>query len=119
MPSRDSISVKIYRYDPATEKAPRYETFEVPLEKEMRVLDVLDHVAENCDLGYRWFCGVKRCGMCGVTVNGKPVLACWEKATPSMVIEPLPNMPVIRDLVVDRSSLERTTLELEPCLKRG
>ena len=121
MPAYDSVSARIYRYDPATESAPRYETFAVPLEKEMRVLDVLDYVAENCgaDLGYRWFCGVKRCGMCGLTVNGKAVLACWERATPSMIIEPLPNMPVIRDLVVDRSSLERVTLEMEPCLKRN
>ena len=117
---REFVSAKIFRYDPTTENSPRYETFEIPLEKEMRVLDVLDYAAENCGVGvgYRWFCGVKRCGMCGVTVNGKPVLACWEKATPSMVIEPLPNMPVIRDLVVDRSAFERATLDLEPCLAR-
>ena len=117
---REFVSAKIFRYDPTTENSPRYETFEIPLENEMRVLDVLDYAAENCGVGvgYRWFCGVKRCGMCGVTVNGKPVLACWEKATPSMVIEPLPNMPVIRDLVVDRSTFERATLEMEPCLER-
>jgi succinate dehydrogenase/fumarate reductase iron-sulfur protein len=115
------VTAKIFRYDPTTENAPRYETFEVPFENEMRVLDVLDYVAENCGVGvgYRWFCGVKRCGMCGVTVNGKPVLACWEKAAPSMLIEPLPNMPVIRDLVVDRSAFERSTLDMEPCLERS
>jgi fumarate reductase (CoM/CoB) subunit B len=120
MSSGKFISAKIYRYDPTVESSPRYEMFEVPYEKEMRVLDVLDYVAENCGVGvgYRWFCGVKRCGMCGVTVNGKPVLACWEKAMPSMVIEPLPNMPVIRDLVVDRSAFERATLAMEPCLER-
>ncbi|MBI4292617.1 MAG: 4Fe-4S dicluster domain-containing protein [Betaproteobacteria bacterium] len=120
MSSSQHVSAKIFRYDPAVDKAPRYETFEVPLEREMRVLDVLDYAVDNCGVavGYRWFCGVKRCGQCGVSVNGKPVLACWEKATPNMVIEPLPNMPVIRDLVVDRSALEQATLELEPCLKR-
>lgn len=120
MASSTTISAKIFRYDPSVDKAPRYETLEVPLEREMRVLDVLDYAADQCGvaLGYRWFCGVKRCGMCGVSVNGKPVLACWEKASPSMLIEPLPNMPVIRDLVVDRSALEQATLEMEPCLKR-
>lgn len=120
MSSSKIVSAKIFRYDPAVDKAPRYETFEVPLEREMRVLDVLDYAVDNCGVavGYRWFCGVKRCGQCGVSVNGKPVLACWEKATPNMVIEPLPNMPVIRDLVVDRSALEQATLEMEPCLKR-
>ena len=106
MSSCEYVSAKIFRYDPSEDVAPRYETFKIPFESEMRVLDVLDYAAENCGvgIGYRWFCGVKRCGMCGVTVNGKPVLACWEKATPSMVIEPLANMPVIRDLVVDRSA---------------
>ncbi|MBM3952796.1 MAG: hypothetical protein FJ311_15265 [Rhodospirillales bacterium] len=116
----EQVTAKIYRYDPASDPAPRYETFAVPFEPEMRVLDVLDYVAENCGVGvgYRWFCGIKRCGMCGVTVNGKPVLACWEKASPSMVIEPLANMTVIRDLVVDRNAVEETTLDLQPCLER-
>lgn len=120
MSSCEYVSAKIFRYDPSEDAAPRYETFKIPFESEMRVLDVLDYAAENCGvgIGYRWFCGVKRCGMCGVTVNGKPVLACWEKATPSMVIEPLANMPVIRDLVVDRSAFERVTLDMEPCLER-
>lgn len=120
MSSSNTVSAKIFRYDPASDEVPRYETLDVPFEKHMRVLDVLDHAAENAGVavGYRWFCGVKRCGMCGVSVNGKPVLACWEAATPDMVIEPLPNMPVVRDLVVDRSALEQATLEMEPCLKR-
>lgn len=120
MSSCEYVSAKIFRYDPSKDAAPRYDMLEVPLEKDMRVLDVLDYVVDNhgVSVGYRWFCGVKRCGQCGVTVNGKPVLACWEAATPSMVIEPLPNMPVIRDLVVDRSAFERATLDMEPCLER-
>lgn len=120
MRSGETISARIFRFDPSTDAAPRYETFEVPCEPNMRVLDVLDYVVDNCGVGvgYRWFCGVKRCGMCGVTVNGKPVLACWEKALPSMTIEPLANMPVVRDLVVDRGAVERATLNMEPTLER-
>ncbi|HUP96106.1 MAG TPA: 2Fe-2S iron-sulfur cluster-binding protein [Burkholderiales bacterium] len=114
------LSARIFRYDPTTDAAPRYDTVEVPVQPRMRVLDVLEYAVENCGLGlaFRHFCGVKRCGMCGVNVNGKPVLACWEKATPSMVIEPMANMPVIRDLTVDRSAFERATLELESRLIR-
>jgi len=114
------LSAKIFRYDPTTDTAPRYDTVEVPLQSRMRVLDVLEYAVENCGLGlaFRHFCGVKRCGMCGVNVNGKPVLACWEEATPSMLIEPLANLPVIRDLTVDRSAFERATIELEPRLVR-
>jgi succinate dehydrogenase/fumarate reductase-like Fe-S protein len=35
-------------------------------------------------------------------VNGKPVLTCYEEARDGMLVEPLANFPVIRDLVVDR-----------------
>ena len=115
-----TLSARIFRFDPTTDAVPRYDAIEMPAMPRMRVLDVLDYAVEECGLsvGFRYFCGVKRCGLCGVNVNGKPVLACWEEATPSMVIEPLGNMPVIRDLTVDRSAFERATVELEPCLVR-
>lgn len=114
------ISARIFRFDPASDAEPRYDAVELPHRPHMRVLDVLDYAVEECGLGigYRYFCGVKRCGMCGVNVNGKPVLACWEEATADMVIEPLGNMPVIRDLTVDRSAFERATIDLEPRLVR-
>jgi succinate dehydrogenase/fumarate reductase iron-sulfur protein len=114
------LAARIFRFDPAVDTAPRYDAIEVPHAPYMRVLDVLDYAVDECGLsiGYRYFCGVKRCGMCGVNVNGKPVLACWEEATPGMVIEPLGNMPVIRDLIVDRSAFESATVDLEPRLIR-
>ena len=115
-----TLSATIFRFDPSVDAKPRYDPVEVTREPYMRVLDVLDAAVEECGLsiGYRYFCGVKRCGMCGVNVNGKPVLACWEEATPGMVIEPLGNMPIIRDLIVDRGVFERATIELEPRLVR-
>ncbi|MCC6887747.1 MAG: 4Fe-4S dicluster domain-containing protein [Hyphomicrobiales bacterium] len=120
MSDQQTITAQIFRFDPATDASPRYETVVVPYEKDMRVLDVLDHAVENhgLEVGYRWFCGVKRCGMCGVSVNGKPALACWEKATPELKIDPLPNMKVVRDLVVDRTRYEEATLALDPVIER-
>ena len=70
------------------------------------------------DLAYRWFCGSKMCGTCAVRMNGREVLACWEAVEPDMTIEPLRNLPVIRDLVVDRTPFERKVAELEPWLER-
>jgi fumarate reductase (CoM/CoB) subunit B len=94
--------------------------FRVPCQKWMRVLDVLNWIAENeaPDLAYRWFCGSKMCGTCAVRMNGREVLACWEAAEPLMTIEPLRNLPVIRDLVVDRKAYERRVANLEPWLER-
>lgn len=116
----ETLVARIYRYDPATDSAPRYETVEMPWEPNARVLDVLDYAGETCGMGvgFRYFCGVKRCGLCGVRVNGKPALACWEAAQPQMVIEPLNNMPVLRDLTVDRKAFEQATVDLEPRLVR-
>src|SRR5947209_8909693 len=94
--------------------------FRIPYRKWMRVLDALNWIAENeaPDLAYRWFCGSKMCGTCAVRMNGREVLACWEAVEPSMVIEPLRNLPVIRDLVVDRTRYEDKVASLEPWIER-
>ncbi len=95
--------------------------FRIPYRKWMRVLDALNWIAENeaPDLAYRWFCGSKMCGTCAVRMNGREVLACWEAVEPDMTIEPLRNLPVIRDLVVDRGPFERKVAELEPWIERS
>ena len=51
-------------------------------------------------------------------MNGREVLACWEAVEPTMTIEPLRNLPVIRDLVVDRTRYEDKVASLEPWLER-
>jgi fumarate reductase (CoM/CoB) subunit B len=94
--------------------------FRVPYHRRMRVLDALAWIAENeaPDLAFRWFCGSKMCGSCAVRMNGREVLACWEAVEQDMTIEPLRNLPVVRDLVVDRASFDRKVEALEPWLER-
>lgn len=99
------VVAKVFRYDPSRDREPRYEIFRIPYEKDMRVLDALNKIGDslNKSLAFQWCCGTKRCGLCGILINGRPGLACWEPVTEEMVLEPLPNLPIIRDLVVDRS----------------
>lgn len=68
------------------------------------VLDVLTTVYQQYepDLAFRFACGVARCGECGLLVNGQPCLACDRIVEPELRIEPLGNMPVVRDTVVNR-----------------
>jgi fumarate reductase (CoM/CoB) subunit B len=115
----DMVVAKIFRFDPA-EGTPRFDRFEVPYQKWMRVLDVLNFVNENLasDVAYRWFCGSKMCGTCAVRMNGREVLACWEAVEPSMTIEPLRNLPMVRDLVVDRGPFDRKVISFEPWIER-
>lgn len=111
----DTLRVRVRRSETGS-----YGEFRVPTTKWMRVLDALNWIAENeaTDLAHRWFCGSKMCGTCAVRMNGREVLACWEAAEPEMTIEPLRNLPVIRDLVVDRAPFDRKLAELEPWIER-
>lgn len=116
----EKVTATVFRFDPSENKGPVYERFEVPYEKDMRILDVL--IAIGDDLGktvaHRWYCGVKRCGACSALVNGKPVNVCWEPAEKEMLIEPLPNLPIIKDLVVDRNGVEKILSTLRRYLVR-
>ncbi|MGC9006184.1 MAG: succinate dehydrogenase/fumarate reductase iron-sulfur subunit [Sulfurihydrogenibium sp.] len=78
------------------------------IEKRTTILEVLEYIKNYLDssLSYRAQCRSSICGTCGVKVNGKTVLACKTKAldlaqNDELTIEPLDNMPVIKDLVVD------------------
>lgn len=115
----DLIDVRIRRFDGRDGNA-RYQSFKVPYRKWMRVLDALNWIAEHeaTDLAYRWICGSKMCGSCALRMNGREVLACWEAVEPSMTVEPLRNLPVVRDLVVDRAPYEAKVAQLEPWLER-
>lgn len=114
----DIVVVRVSRSNPGDRA--ELQTFRVPYRKWMRVLDALNWIAENAasDLAYRWFCGSKMCGTCAVRMNGREVLACWEAVEPDMTIEPLRNLPVVRDLVVDRAPFEEKVAELEPWIER-
>jgi fumarate reductase (CoM/CoB) subunit B len=114
----DTLTVRVRRFAP--EAGAQLQEFQVPYQRAMRVLDALNWIADNAasDLAYRWFCGSKMCGTCAVRMNGREVLACWEAVEPDMTIEPLRNLPVLRDLVVDRTPFERKVEELEPWIER-
>jgi len=116
----DTLTVRVRRSGDAA-SGDGFDEFAVPYQKWMRVLDALNWIAENAatDLAYRWLCGSKMCGTCAVRMNGREVLACWEAVEPAMTLEPLRNLPVIRDLVVDRTRYEDKVASLEPWLERA
>ncbi len=116
----DTVSLTVEKYDPSRDSAPRLETYQVPYTKEMRVLEALDYVVEELgeSLSYQWFCGVKKCGMCGVMVNGRQTLGCWEPVQPEMLVRPLAGFPIVRDLVIDRSQYFADVQSIDPWIKR-
>jgi fumarate reductase (CoM/CoB) subunit B len=117
----DIITVRVRRFSAEEGAKARFETFKVPYQKWMRVLDVLIYISDELesDLSYRWYCGSKMCGTCAMRVNGREILACWAAAEPDMTIEPLRNLPVIRDLTVDRQPYETLLVGLKPWMERA
>jgi len=116
----DPVRLRIRRAGGDLGQQIRFDSFEIPYRTSMRVLDALIYVADHFapDLAYRWYCGSKMCGTCAVRMNGREVLACWESVEPEMTLEPLRNLPVVRDLVVDRTSYEERVAAFEPWLVR-
>jgi len=86
-----------------------YQTYEINnIEGRTTILEVLEQIKNYKDpsLSYRAQCRASICGTCAVKVNNQTVLACKTKVkdlavNDEIVIEPLSNMPVIKDLVVD------------------
>ena len=118
--AKEEIRVRVFRFDPSVDSAPRYEEHRAPRTKYMRIIDVLEYLTEveGVNIAYRSSCGIKKCGTCGVLANGVPKLACYEAAEDGMTIEPLPNFSVIRDLVVDRDPYQEKINSVLPFLVR-
>lgn len=93
------------RYQPATDSYTEH-SYNVPLKPRTTVLEALQYIYEELDpsLAFRYGCRYKRCGLCGVTVDGKPRLACKIELALVNEVAPLANLPILRDLVVDRSA---------------
>lgn len=96
------MKIKIKRYTSEPEIREEFVDYLVDLDH-VTLLSVLNAVKTKQDstLTYASGCGSSVCGSCAVRVNGTEVLACAYKPNDGDVVEPLRNMPVIRDLVVD------------------
>jgi len=101
------VNVKILRYDPEKDQKPHWQTYDLEVEHDLTILDLLNEIHWNIDgtLSYRRSCRSAICGSCAMKVNGRNVLAC---ETPmhqfkgnKLKIEPLPGFKIIKDLVVD------------------
>jgi len=101
----DTMKISVWRGD-STGGA--YVPYEVPRQESQTVLDVVTWIQRHREprLTYRFACRVGMCGSCAMSVNGVPRWTCRTHAgrvtkNSRLTIEPLRNMPVIKDLVAD------------------
>jgi fumarate reductase iron-sulfur subunit len=98
------LTVKIWR----GKDQGKMETYQVPARENQTVLDVVSEVQRRHEpgLAYRFACRVGVCGSCAMTVNGRPRWTCRTHVNKVvgegvLTIEPLRNLPRIKDLVCD------------------
>src|SRR5439155_16127505 len=102
-----TIKLRISRYRPERSGEPFDQEFTIPFRDDMVVLDALNYIKDHVDptLAYRWSCRMGICGSCGANVDGTPKLTCAlylkDLRKRPVVIEPLENFAILKDLVVD------------------
>lgn len=81
-----------------------FKEYEVPWEPKETVLGSLMYIYDHLDdsLAFRYGCRYKDCGLCAARVSGRDRLTCTTHLQDGDRVEPLRNLPLIRDLVVDR-----------------
>ncbi len=111
-------TLKIRRYNPESGQAAYWEDFKVELDPARSVLDGILQARNDQDgsIAIRCSCQAAICGSCGVRINGKSRLACNTKigeaaeraqamGKDAIVVEPMGNMPVLKDLIVDMDAV--------------
>ena len=83
-------------------RASGFTEYEVAL-KDATLLEVLNKIKteQESSLAFSSGCRSSVCGSCSMRVNEKEVLACAYKVQDGDVVEPLKNVEIIRDLVVN------------------
>ena len=118
------FKIRAYRFNPDTDEKPYYKEYTVEDYPGMTVLNALIKVKSELDgtLSFRRSCRSAICGSCAMKINGISKLACKTQVSPEIEkfgiinVEPLANMPVIRDLIVEQESFFDKIKEIKPYL---
>ncbi len=120
----ERVTFKIFRCDPEKDPMSRYQDYEVALEPGITLLNCLNKIKAEMDptLTYRMSCGSAICGSCAMRVNGHALLACKTQASDLVKngvikIDPIGNMAVLKDLVVDLEPFWASLRKVDPWLK--
>jgi succinate dehydrogenase / fumarate reductase, iron-sulfur subunit len=119
-----TVPFDVYRYDSTRGGQPRYQHYELKLAPHTPVLTGLLRIRDEIDptLTLRYSCRSAICGSCAMLVNSKSRLACKTPVGPEVrahgriVIDPMRNQPVLRDLVVDQQPFWTRYEQMEPHL---
>jgi len=138
------MNLKVYRYHRGM-ASPHYDIFELEPRLGMTVMEALFQFQEKLDdsLAFHYSCRGAVCGTCAMLINKVPRLACrtqvksllkgelkvsiipypaigetvpWNSEE-EILVEPLPHLPVIRDLIVNMDTFFRYYRFIEPVFR--
>jgi len=138
------MRLRIQRFEPGRDPSLAYQVYDVSDIPGQTVLGALFEIQDTQDgsLAFRYSCRGAVCGSCAMLINKVPRLACrtqlkdvmgakpsklrafgpidgktegWEPDV-EVLVEPLPNFPVTRDLVVDMTRFWDALEEVDPWL---
>jgi succinate dehydrogenase / fumarate reductase iron-sulfur subunit len=119
-------TLRIRRFNPEHEHpSSYYQEYNLEVDPADSVLDGLIKIRETVDdsLTLRCSCRGAICGSCGMRINGHATLACKTKMISvasegeTIQVEPMHNMPVIKDLVTDMAPFWSKIRQVQPWLQ--
>ncbi len=114
------ITLRVARSNPKAGTEKRFDEYKIAVEKWTTVLDAILEAKKSHDhsIGVRYSCRQATCGSCGMSINGRPRLACFTKVdeidTDIITVEPMNNFPIIRDLAVGFERLFANHKKIKP-----
>lgn len=124
-PGNTLRTFQVYRWNSDDPDNPRYDTYEVDLDKcGPMVLDALIKIKNEIDstLTFRRSCREGICGSCAMNIDGTNTLACTKpiaEVKGMIKVNPLPHMEVVKDLVPDLTHAYAQYASIKPWLQSG
>lgn len=140
------MMLKVFRFNPESRES-QYDTFSIPDRPGLTILGALFEAQRDHDpsLAFRYSCRGAVCGTCAMLINRVPRLACRTQVGPllrgegsitlsdppkgdmtiawdpsqEILVEPLPNLPVMKDLVIDMGPFFAFYRRIEPVLRQS
>jgi len=119
------VKIKIERFDPRQDSKPYHKTYQVEAIETDRIVELLMKIKREQDgsLAFRKSCAHGVCGSDAMRINGKERLACKvllkdviQKEGDMVILEPLKNLPVQKDLMVNQEEFFKRYTSVKPFL---
>ncbi|MEL7623826.1 MAG: FAD-binding protein [Clostridiales bacterium] len=104
--AKQGIEAIVFRFDPASQQAGRWQSYSIPADEPQTILNLLRYIQQTCDssLSYRDYqCHQGSCTSCVVEADGVNVRGCCTMVRPgdTVRIGPMKGKKVIKDLTTE------------------